>query len=1193
MTLTDALPGSPPPATKLIANRYEIKTDLGGGSFGIVYHVLDRLTGETAALKRVLTQNVNVMGTPEGDLKRSFANEFSILATLRHPHIISVLDYGFEEDNAPYFTMDFVEEAQTLRDAVRGKSREERLDLIIQMLQALVYLHRRGIIHRDLKPANVLVTPAGQVKVLDFGLSLNRIPKDEVNNTIGTLAYAAPEILERKSASVQSDLYAAGVIAYELLLDRHPFYAYDDRPMLTELLMRIMHKEPELENLEIPLPAGLELVIRRLLEKNPVMRYENASDVIVALCRATDRPLPEETEDLRESFLQAAKFVGRKPESLMLSGMVDAAASYRGGFSLIAGESGVGKSRLLEETRINALFKQVTVLRGQVVSDGGAPYAAWRSILRPLVLSTSLNDAEASVLKELVPDIATLLERPVADAPEIDSQAEQERLLSVIEAVFNRQIKPILIIIEDLHWAGTDSIRVLKQLTRDIETHPLLIVGTYRDDETPDLPDRLPQAKIIKLKRLNRDQIAELSNAMLGNAQDAVVDFVERESEGNTFFVIEVMRALANQLGELKRITGDSLPDTIAAGGIQTILEQRLSRVPDWAHQLLEQAAIIGREIDNALLKQAAPDTDLDRWLTICNNLAILDVKNNRWRFAHDKLREALLRNMDVQRSKTLHKAAAVAIETVYRDQEAQYRALALHWDEADVPSKAVHYLDLAGEQAKGAADQTAIDLIERARALNVPSTDEQKFNRLQILGEASYNLGKPSGSIKNNEEAMALIGLKIPQTNARLAVGLLYQIGRQMMHRMFPRIFLRRTQPLPPLVQRAGQLTGNLSGAYFQMDQSIKWAYLTIMTLNVYEKGQPAPGVRLPLAYSLMGMFTGLIPIHGSARFYMQRAMETLEESDASGQAGAYFIRSIYTVGVANWDVALESATEGARRFGALGILRRVDECTSYIGNHANLIGDYESGMDYFSQAWDSGSRRNDKIVMFRSIIGYLISALKLNDITRREDIVKLYSKEAILDLLGQDAVEGVNRRYLSLYYPLLALVYARWQRYEVTFELLKDSIDEYKKIDLVREGVMLECYDGGVEAALLLWQLGDKAELSPEQRAEVPDITRQLHKNLGAYAKLFPNGRSRFHLRAGWLHWMDGKPDEALREWLSALEQGQIYEMKYDQALAMYALGKHGGQPHHLEPALAIFEHLNTPLEADAARQAIAEQG
>jgi len=125
------------------------------------------------------------------------------------------------------------------------------------------------------------------------------------------------------------------------------------------------------------------------------------------------------------------------------------------------------------------------------------------------------------------------------------------------------------------------------------------------------------------------------------------------------------------------------------------------------------------------------------------------------------------------------------------------------------------------------------------------------------------------------------------------------------------------------------------------------------------------------------------------------------------------------------------------------------------------------------------------------------------------------------------------------------------------------------------------------------LLWQLGDKAELSPEQRAEVPDITRQLHKNLGAYAKLFPNGRSRFHLRAGWLHWMDGKPDEALREWLSALEQGQIYEMKYDQALAMYALGKHGGQPHHLEPALAIFEHLNTPLEADAARQAIAEQG
>ncbi|MFZ0548540.1 MAG: tetratricopeptide repeat protein [Candidatus Promineifilaceae bacterium] len=755
-----------------INNRYVLQRSLGSGGMGIVHLAYDRLTQQTVALKQVeiaptqLAFTTRATDATEQTLRLSLAQEFQTLASLRHPHIISVLDYGFDTKRQPFYTMTYLPEAQTIRDAAEGVTLQKKIGLIQQLLQALAYLHRRGVLHRDLKPENVLVVH-GQVRVLDFGLAVKR-DESPTGSSGGSAAYMAPELWLGEPPQEATDLFAVGIILYELLAGKHPF-----APVDASLIYRVLQDEP---NLDLPgVDEALTQVIGRLLIKKPEERFNRVSNVLKALSGAIGEQLPVETRAIRESYLQAAEFVGRDAEMAQLTQALEQAAEGQGSIWLVGGESGVGKSRLLEELRTHALVAGWQVLTGQAVSDGGVPYQVWHNIVPQLVLSTELSELEAGVLKTFVPRLSTLLGYTVEDPLEIEGTAAYNRLMLTLTNILERQNQPTFLLLEDLQWSA-ESLEPLTYIQRIINRTPLLIVGSYRNDEKPHLPESLPQAKVIALERFNQDAIHELSRSMLGDrqaSQEEIVTLLERETEGNVFFLIEVVRALAEEAGQLAFIGQMELPQAVFTGGMQEIVQRRLSQVPAVYQSLLQQAAVAGRELDLTVLAALDEKQDLSAWLGVCQEAAVLSIQANQWRFAHDKLREGLLSQLTAETRPRLHRQIAQAIEQVYPQETTQFEALAQHWHMAGNEQKERHYAAAAGRYAAGQfANEKAISFFNQALALTAAGNLSEQYDILLDREAALARIGNQEAQSQDLKRLEQIVtSLNEPDKQAEVAL--------------------------------------------------------------------------------------------------------------------------------------------------------------------------------------------------------------------------------------------------------------------------------------------------------------------------------------------------------------------------------------------------------------------------------------
>lgn len=786
------------PTLPYISRRYRLMQMLGVGGMGSVYAARDRLTGEMVALKRVSTEPKNLSVNPRNmetlgatdQFRYALAHEFQVMASLVHPNVIRVLDYGFDLERQPFYTMELLPHRQTVVEAGYGLTAEAKSELILQILEALVYLHRRTIIHRDLKPGNILCSD-GVVKLVDFGLSETA---NIAQLTGGTVPYMAPELLESKPATVQSDLYAVGVIAYEMLAGEYPFYA----TRIDELIDKIQNAPPDLSLIDAP--EGMRHLIGKLLAKKPGLRHATARQAAQDCCAAWGWERAE-TQAVREGFLQAARFVGREREVMTLAAALDAVQNGRGGAWLIAGESGVGKSRFVSEISTLAVVRGIDVMRGGAVSSGAMLYQAWREPLRWLSILATPTLEEAATLGTIIPDLPALIEQPLP----AEVKGDSEQLVAVVQALLQRLSHPALIILDDLQWAGTESIALLSALLPLTETHPVLIMGMFRDDERPYLPDELPRMKKLKLERLDFSQIELLSESILGErGKDAeLARFLEEQSEGNIFFLIEVIRALAETVGQLDDIKTPLLESSILTGGIRKILQRRVDQLPSEDRTLVEMAAVAGRYVDLALLDKLSGDLILEQWLSDCIETAVISIQDGRWQFSHDQLRNAVLETIPPNRLRTLYGEVAHATETLYPDQPDRYPALADYWLRAGEMDQAIHYFNRAGDHAASVfVDARAREFYDFSIQLlrNLLPDDVHRALLADTLirrVNAALITDGPRNNLSRLEEASRLIvslphRLTLTPGELRQRMRMHYALGRSHYHYTQPHLAFR-----------------------------------------------------------------------------------------------------------------------------------------------------------------------------------------------------------------------------------------------------------------------------------------------------------------------------------------------------------------------------------------------------------------
>ncbi|MFG0275763.1 MAG: serine/threonine protein kinase, partial [Phycisphaerales bacterium] len=279
-------------------DRYEILSVIGEGGMGVVYRARQEKPAREVALKVIRA------GVPTSEQLRRFELEADVLGRLKHPGIAQVYDAGTLDEGAgaqPYFAMELVDgQPLTKHAAARGLSVRDRLALFAKVCDAVQHAHGKGVIHRDLKPGNILVTPDGEPKVLDFGVARltdadvqSVTMQTDIGQLIGTVPYMSPEQVagDPGDLDTRSDVYALGVVLYELLTDRLP---YDLRQkMIAEAARIIQEEEPtSLSSVSRALRGDIETIVGTALAKEKDRRYASASAFAADLRRfLQDEPI--------------------------------------------------------------------------------------------------------------------------------------------------------------------------------------------------------------------------------------------------------------------------------------------------------------------------------------------------------------------------------------------------------------------------------------------------------------------------------------------------------------------------------------------------------------------------------------------------------------------------------------------------------------------------------------------------------------------------------------------------------------------------------------------------------------------------------------------------------------------------------------------------------------------------------------
>ncbi len=786
---------------RTIARRYQLQQVLKQSAHESTYLAEDFVSGGTVIVRTAAAAVAEAVAL-------RLTHEAAILAKLSNTRLTPLLDFGREDDS--FFWVRAHVPGTSLAELLREPlPLEQAIEVCQQLLAAMEELHTHGILCRNLTPANVIIPegrPYSDAVLTDFGLSCCLVSEDIQHQSITDVHYLSPEQAGSLDCevSVSSDLYAVGIVLFQLLAGHVP---YQGATVGAVLLRHMTSHIPKLRDLGWEVPRTLDEIISRLLRKDPRDRYQSCAAVTADLSTVQSALQRGDREpdfviglhDRRRTLTEPA-FVGRTRELEQLDKQINKVRLGLPSFIVVETESGGGKTRLLDEVAQRGRRQGLWVLRGTSSNQVGLhPFQILDGVLDGILNSAAADPGLAENLRQrlgeqrdaicsALPRLATSLGWEVAETlgPEAFGESRAIQALVHFLDALGEAGRPTLIILDDCQWADESAVKLIVRWADSLaERHAqganIALLVAFRSDEVSvdSLLRSLSPSLQLKLTKFDADDIHRLLISMAGPLPETILQQVVSLADGSPFMASAVLRGLVESGALVADVEGWRV-EHLALARLQSshhaaaFLARRVELLPPEAVELLTIGAILGKEFDlqSAIhLANQEPSAAL-RALELVRERHLVWLRSSldRCVFVHDKIRAIFLDRLPEDVRKELHYRAARHLET--QDKRNLFE-LAFHFDAADHSEQALQFALEAAQQARL---QHSLEIAEqqyRIAERGASTSDRQtQYRILHGLGDVLMLRGRYDSCAELFERAAALADSQFDRAEIKGKLG-------------------------------------------------------------------------------------------------------------------------------------------------------------------------------------------------------------------------------------------------------------------------------------------------------------------------------------------------------------------------------------------------------------------------------------